>query len=152
MSILSKVSKIQLTSGETKVEMTPKQVEQCKLALKRDLRGPAVQPNKFDVAAPYRVTVNFQDKWTNHGTFSSADVAAAVGTLVSASVFGEKARSGQYDEAKVEAHDEFKNWLADPRNIDVINRVEAGTCLLEPTTLEVVESAASTATEEPLIF
>ena len=153
MSILSKVSKIQLTSGETKVEMTPKQVEQCKLALKRDLRGPAVQPNKFDVAAPYRVTVNFQDKWTNHGTFSSADVAAAVGTLVSASVFGEKARSGQYDEAKVEAHDEFKAWLADPRNVDVINRVEAGTCLLEPTSaVEVVESATGIATEEPLIF
>lgn len=161
MSILKKVSNLTLTTGETKLEMTAKEVEQCKAALKRDLRGPAVQPNKFDRAAPYRVTVNFQDTWTNHGTFSSVDVAAAVGTLVSASVFGEKARSGNYNEAEVEAHDEFKAWLADPRNVDVIARVEAGVCLLDGDVSAVVEELVaeeatggedSAAGEKPFIF
>ena len=131
MSILSKVSNLKTQSDKpARVEMTAEQVIQCKAALKRDLRGPTVQPNKFDISQPYRVTINFDDKWSNHGLFSSADVAAAVGTIVSASVYGDKAIAGTYDESLVEEHAEFAAWLVDPRNASVLARVENGDSLL----------------------
>jgi hypothetical protein len=129
-SILAKLKNLKPATGQSaQTPMTEEQVKQCKAALRRDLRGPAVQVNKFDLAKPYRVTVNWEDKWTNHGVFSSADVAAAVGSLVSASVFGDKALAGYYDEAKVEASKEFTDWLADSRNIDVLSRVNSGVSL-----------------------
>lgn len=145
-SILAKLKNLRTTSGkEAEVPMTEQQIAQCKAALKRDSRGPAVQVNKFDLNTPYRVTVNFDDKWTNHGLFTSADVAAAVGTIVSASVFGDKAIAGLYDEAVVEAHEEFQNWLADSRNADILVRVAQGTCLLD-------NKAAATEEESGNVF
>lgn len=140
MSILSKLAEVRNASEVgTKEPMTDRQISQCKQALKRDMRGPAVQPNKFDANKPYRVTVNFNDKWTNHGLFTSADVAAAVGSLVSVSVFGEKAIAGMYDESVVESHKEFLDWIADSRNAEILGHVEAGTCLLDSVGSEELE-------------
>ncbi len=54
------------------------------------------------------------------GKITSVDVAAAVGTLVATAVFGEKAKAGAYDEKIVDGHQEWKDWLADPRNAKII--------------------------------
>jgi len=120
-SILSKLTGLNKAINTTaKVEMTDHQVLQCKEALKRDNRGPTVNPNRFDYAIPYRVSVNYSNKWYNFGNFASADVAAAVGTIVSVAFFGDKAVAGAYDETLVEGAEEFNDWLADKRNADVI--------------------------------
>lgn len=103
-----------------RVEMSAKQIEQCKAALRRDNRGYNVQPNRFDIANPYRVAINFKNEWSNFGNFKSADVAAAIGSIVSIAYFGDKAVAGEYDEATVEESAEFHTWLADARNADVI--------------------------------
>jgi hypothetical protein len=148
-SILAKLQNMKKSTGSSsKVEMTPEQVQQCKTALKRDLRGPAVQPNKWDINQPYRVTVNFDEKWSNFGQFKSADVAAAVGSLVSASFFGDKALAGTYDEKIVEASEEFVTWLGDSRNAEVLARVNAGTSLLGDRN----QAAPATATLDDSVF
>lgn len=120
-SILSKLAAMPKTAAtDARVEMTPTQFEQCKAALRRDNRGYNVHPNKFDMNNPYRVAINYQNTWSNFGNFKSADVAAAIGSIVSAAYFGEKAKSGDYDAAIVEASEEFHTWLADARNAEVI--------------------------------
>ena len=121
MSILSKLANLNKASNTTsRVEMTNEQVEQCKEALRRDNRGYNVQPNRFDLAQPYRVAINYENKWHNFGNFTSADTAAAIGTIVSAAFFGEKAVAGSFDAAIAEADQEFITWMADARNQDVI--------------------------------
>lgn len=121
MSILSKLNNMKKsTVSEGRVEMTDKQIQQCKDALRRDNRGYNVQPNRFDLNTPYRVAINYQNQWHNFGNFKSADVAAAIGSIVSAAFFGDKAVAGEFDPAIVENSDEFHKWLADSRNADVI--------------------------------
>lgn len=128
MSILKKLSGLtKAVVTESRVEMTDKQVIQCKEALRRDNRGYNVQPNRFDIATPYRVAINYQNEWNNYGNFKSADVAAAVGTIVSVAFFGAKAVAGTYDEAIVENNEEFLAWIADPRNADVIAKANGDT-------------------------
>jgi len=125
MSILNKIANLnKIVETETRQEMTDLQVQQCKEALRRDNRGFNVQPNRFDLNKPYRVAVNYQNKWHNFGNFKSADVAAAIGAIVSAAFFGEKAQVGDFDPAKVEGADEYEEWLKDSRNQDVIARAE----------------------------
>lgn len=122
-SILAKIKASNLNKAintTTRTEMTNSQVEQCKAALRRDNRGYNVQPNRFDIDTPYRVAINYQNDWTNFGNFKSADVAAAIGTIVAVAYFGEKAVTGEYDEAIVDASEEFKAWIADPRNANVL--------------------------------
>lgn len=121
MSILSKLSGLNKAVNTTsRVEMTDKQVEQCKEALRRDNRGYNVQPNRFDINTPYRVAINYQNAWHNFGNFTDANVAAAIGTIVAVAFFGDKAVSGEYDQEIVEKSAEFTDWLADKRNADVI--------------------------------
>lgn len=121
MSILKKLQGMNKSVvTESRTEMTDKQVLQCKEALRRDNRGYNVQPNRFDINTPYRVAINYQNEWNNYGNFKSADVAAAVGSIVSAAFFGEKAVSGEFNEEAVENNEEFLAWIADPRNADVI--------------------------------
>jgi hypothetical protein len=121
MNILKKLSGMSKTIvTEARVEMTPEQFEFCKVALRRDNRGYNVQPNKFDMATPYRVAINYMNGWHNYGNFKSADVAAAIGSIISVAFFGENAKVGEYDEKKVDKNPEFVAWLADPRNADVI--------------------------------
>jgi len=130
MSILKKIATVQKASENTvtKVEMTKLEVAQCKAAIREKNRGFNVHPNIFDRANPYRVAINYENKWHNYGNFSSADVAAAVGTIVSAAFFGEKAKGGGvYDEAVVETHPEFLAWLEDARNADVIAKAQGET-------------------------
>ena len=125
MDILEQLANLPAVTSSTAVgrtEMTPQQIENCKAAIKRDNRGYNVQPNKFDIANPYRVAINYSNKWHNFGDFESADVAAAIGTIVSAAFFGEKAKLGQFDAAKVKKDPNYTVWLADPRNVDLIAR------------------------------
>ena len=87
-SILSKMSKLnKAINTTTRVEMTDLQVKQCKEALTRDNRGYNVQPNRFDLNTPYRVAINYQNNWHNYGNFTSADVAAAIGSIVAVAFF-----------------------------------------------------------------
>ncbi len=142
MSILSKLANINKATPQdasSKREMTAIEMEQCKTALRRDNRGYAVQPNKFDFHHPYRVAINYENKWHNYGNFSNADTAAAIGTIISVAFFGEKAKAGEYDAAIAEADPEFIAWLADSRNADVISKangdsacVHGGGVLVEP--------------------
>ena len=121
MSILDKMANLKkATNTASRVAMTDEQFELCKQAIKNKNRGYNVQPNRFDVATPYRVAINYDKVWHNFGNFSSADVAAAVGSIVSVAFFGEKAVAGEYDPAVVETHEEFTNWMADARNQKVI--------------------------------
>lgn len=115
---IAKMDKSTTTSGKTK--MTPEQIKACKAALIRDNRGYNVQPNQWDLAVPYRVALNYDGEWHNFGNFVSADVAAAVGAIVSAGFFGDKAKAGEFDGTKVESSAEFKTWLADSRNASII--------------------------------
>lgn len=121
MSILNKLSNLKKTTTENaRVAMTDEQVEACKAALRRDNRGYNVQPNRFDLAQPYRVAINYDNQWNNFGNFASADVAAAIGTIVSAAYFGEKAKAGAFNPEVVENNEEYLAWLADERNQVVI--------------------------------
>tara|TARA_R110000851_G_scaffold213839_2_gene366457 strand:+ start:1108 stop:1563 length:456 start_codon:yes stop_codon:yes gene_type:complete len=123
MSILKTLNNLsKVTATAARVQMTDEQVVSCKAAIKRDNRGYNVQPNRFDITAPYRVAINFDNNWHNFGDFASADVAAAVGTIVSAAFFGEKAKLGNFSEDVVEADQTFAAWIADSRNADVISR------------------------------
>ena len=120
-SILAKMSKLnKVDQSKRRTPMTDEQFEQCKTAIMRDNRGYNVQPNRFDIDMPYRVAINFNDKWDNYGNFSSADVAAAVGSIVSSAYFGERAVTGEFDQKIAEAHTEFKDWLEDERNQEVL--------------------------------
>lgn len=121
MSLLSKLANLNKADNTTaKREMTPLEMEQCKEALRRDHRGYNVQPNKFDFNQPYRVAINYENKWYNYGNFTNVNVAAAIGTIVSVAFFGEKAKAGEYDPAIAEADEEFIAWMADTRNAEVI--------------------------------
>lgn len=123
MSILSKMKALPIASNEAaRVPMTKEQIEMCKKQLRKDQRGYNVQPNTFDIATPYRVAINYDNAWGNFGNFKSVDVAAAVGSIVAAAYFGDKAVAGVFDEVKVENDPEFLEWMADERNVDVIAR------------------------------
>lgn len=123
MSILSRMKALPIASNEAaRVPMTKEQIEMCKKQLRKDQRGYNVQPNTFDMATPYRVAINYDNAWGNFGNFKSVDVAAAIGSIVSAAYFGEKAVAGKFDEVKVENDPEFTAWMADERNVDVIAR------------------------------
>ena len=121
MSILSKFAALETASNkEGRTPMSEEQVKSCREAIRRDNRGYNVHPNRFDIAVPYSVSLNYDNTWNNFGSFKSADVAAAVGTIVSAAYFGEKAKRGNYSETVVESSEEFTTWLADQRNADII--------------------------------
>lgn len=113
-----------ITSSVKKVAMTSVEVEQCKDAIREGNRGFNVQPNSYDVAVPFRVAINFNDEWHNYGNFSSIDVAAAVGSIVSSAFFGESGKAGEYNEEVVATHKEFTDWVADTRNSDIIAKAE----------------------------
>jgi len=120
-SILSKLSSLsKATNGSGRVPMTKDQVDSCKAAIRRDNRGYNVHPNTFDIDQPYRVAINYDGNWANFGNFKSADVAAAVGTIVSAAYFGEKAKAGDFQTSAAETDEQFIAWLADERNSLVI--------------------------------
>ncbi len=142
MSILSKLANLnKADNSSTRVEMTDLQVEQCKEALRRDNRGYNVQPNRFDMAQPYRVAINYETKWHNFGNFTDANTAAAIGTIISAAFFGEKAVAGNFEAETAEKDQEFIDWMADARNQEVIAKangdapsVHDGGALTESTT------------------
>jgi len=127
---MSKLNKVDPSKRRT--PMTDEQFEMCKEAIVRDNRGYNVQPNRFDIDMPYRVAINYNDEWNNFGNFTSADVAAAVGSIVSSAYFGERAVAGLYDTETAESHQEFKDWLEDDRNALVIEQA-MGTkpCVME---------------------
>lgn len=122
-SILSKFKNLnKATSENARVPMTDLQVVACKAHIKKKNLGYNVQPNKFDIKQPYRIGINFEGDWVNFGNFTQADVAAAIGTIVSAAYFGVNAVAGNFDEKIVEADPEYIAWIADERNSDVILR------------------------------
>ena len=125
MSILSNLSNLKPVSATpAKEQMTDEQVTAMRKKLREQNRM-NVQPNKFDKATPFRVAAKVKgtQEWKTHGYFTSVDVASAVGTLVSAAQYGDKAMRGEFDESVVENHPEFKAWLADERNADIVAAV-----------------------------
>lgn len=101
--------------------MTEAQEKDLTTRLKADNRL-NVYANKFDVKKPFRVQIRKgKEGYKTYGYFTDVDVAAAVGSIVSAAAFGEKALRGNYDQAKAEAHPEFQAWLVDERNQEVLN-------------------------------
>ena len=132
-SILAKMSKLnKVDPSKRRTPMTDEQFEMCKEAIRRDNRGHNVHPNRFDINIPYRVAINFNDNWDNFGNFSSVDVAAAVGSVVSSAYFGEKAVTGEYDMEIAENHKEFTAWLEDERNQDVLLQADGQKpCVME---------------------
>ena len=125
MSILTKLANLNKATNENaRTEMTPTQMEQCKEALRRDNRGYNVQPNKFDINQPYRVAINYENTWHNFGNFTNVNVAAVIGTIVSAAFFGDKAVAGMFDATIAEADQEFIDWMADARNAEVIAKAD----------------------------
>ena len=123
MSILDKMSNLKRTSATAaRTPMSAQNVLNCKAALKRDNRGYNVHVNTFDIDTPYRVAINYNNEWANFGNFVSADVAAAIGSIVSAGYFGDKAKAGDFDQAIAESDPAFTAWLADERNADILAR------------------------------
>lgn len=130
MSILNKLSGLTAAADHVAVEQKPMTPEQRK-KLAEGLRASNrmnVYPNQFDSNVPYRVQTRKQVgpnkyEYTEYGRFTDVDVAAAVGSLVSASIFGAKALRGNFDQAVAEAHPEFIAWLADERNAAVLAKV-----------------------------
>lgn len=120
LNILSALPKA--TNATGRVPMTPQQVIDTKAEIRRDNRGYNIQVNKFDIAKPYRVAINYNKAWDNYGDYASADVAAAIGTIVSAGYFGAQAKAGLFDASVVEASEDFAKFLADPRNTVIIAR------------------------------
>jgi hypothetical protein len=120
MSILSKLSNLKKAADVApKTAMTDAQVKALATELKEANRV-NVYPNQFDIDKPYRVVVRKGKEYTNHGYFTDADVASAVGSLCGVAAFGDKALAGDFDAEKVEAHEEFQAWMADDRNAEVI--------------------------------
>ena len=151
MSILKTLNNLsKVTATTARVQMTDADVANCKAAIKRDNRGYNVQPNRFDIAVPYRVAINFNNKWHNFGDFASADVAAAVGTIVSAAFFGENAKLGNFNETSVEADSTFAAWIDDSRNADVILRAGDATQSYKATSSE--PQKTSKAVSEDFLF
>lgn len=121
MSILDKLNNLKKASTvPARTPMTEDQVTRLKAKLRSENRV-NVLPNINDVKVPYRVAVNYRNEWSNHGTFTSIDVAAAVGTLVSYAKFGDKAIQGEYDAEVAEKHPEFKAWMENPLNAEIIS-------------------------------
>jgi len=120
MSILDKLNNLKKASTvPARTPMSDAQVVSLKAKLRSENRV-NVLPNSNDVKVPYRVAVNYRNEWSNHGTFTSIDVASAVGTLVSYAKFGDKAIQGEYDAEVAETHPEFITWIANPLNAEVI--------------------------------
>lgn len=123
MSILDTLKNLAVTTAENKrVEMTDFEVEQCKSAIRAKNRGMNVHPNRYDVKTPYRVAINFNKEWENFGNFTDDNVAAAIGTIISAGYFGDKARAGDFVKETAEASPEYQTWINDARNVDIISR------------------------------
>lgn len=107
-----------------KIEMTPKQVEDLSEKLKSTNRM-NVYANKFDVALPYRVQTRrgygTNAVFVQHGYFTDVDVASAVGTICSKALYGDKALAGEFNADHVSSHNEFKAWMSDDRNQEIIS-------------------------------
>jgi len=82
-----------------------------------------VRANKFNVERPFAVSVKKDNKYSNYGAFTSLDVASAIGSIVGRFQFGQNALVGAFDQDVVEAHPEFKAWMADSRNAKIIKQV-----------------------------
>jgi hypothetical protein len=134
MSILNKLAGLQKsTATDEKVGMTEVQVIACKAALRRDNRGFNVFANQYDIKVPYRVSIRgFDSVWASFGNYVSADVAAAVGAIVSSAYYGEKAKVGDFDQELVESSEEFAAFLANPKYAEVISKANGdGTTMLQ---------------------
>ena len=124
LSNLSTANLKKASSVEAKKPMTETQVKQLSAKLKRENRVNCY-PNKFDIKQPIRVVVRDGDEYTTHGYFRDYDVASAIGTLVGIATFGQKALVGDFDPAKAEGHEEYKRWMSDDRNVEVIEAVQS---------------------------
>lgn len=123
MSLLNKLNNVKKAADtETRIPMTEAQIADMKVRLKAQNRL-NVLPNTFDVKTPFRVALNYKNEWTNHGFFTNVDVATAVGSLVSLAYFGDKAIQGEFNQEIAENHPEFKAWLANPLNADVLKKL-----------------------------
>ena len=127
MSIFTKIATLRAAAThESAVAMTKAQVAKVAAQLRSESRL-NVYPNQFNVAVPFKVTTKtgsgMESVFTNYGTFTSVDVASAVGTIVSASIYGDKALRGNFDAVKAEAHPEMIAWLNDDRNQEIISKV-----------------------------
>lgn len=122
MSILDKLNdlkKANIADITTRIPMTEQQIKHLSAKLKADNRV-SVYPNRFDKDHPFQVTVRKNGEFTNYGTFTNIDVAAAVGTIASKANFGDRAIAGKYNQDIVEKHPEFLAWLAHEKSQETI--------------------------------
>lgn len=122
---ITQPKKITIT-GHVSVPMTAAQKVTTKKFIIANQLGLNVQPNEHDIARPYRIALKLDNDtpWANFGQYKSADVAAAISSVVSLAYFGEKAKAGKFDAAKVEASKEYTDFITDVRNEDIIARAE----------------------------
>lgn len=119
-TLLNSLSTMKRASAHVaKIQMTENQIKQLTEKLKTENRM-NVYANRFDVDKPYRVQTRNGKEFIQHGYFTNVDVASAVGTICSKAKFGDKALAGNFDAALVGDHEEFKAWMADERNQEVI--------------------------------
>jgi hypothetical protein len=134
MSLLNKLASLPVQDapkkvtiiGHQSVPMTKEEITATREFIKKNQLGQSVQANQHDRARPYRVSITLKsiDSWENFGQYKSKDAAAAIGTIVSLAYFGERAKAGKFDVSVVETSEEYANFIADPRNTDIIARAE----------------------------
>lgn len=92
--------------------LTDDQVEVIRQRLQAGERH-NVFPNKFDSARPFRVSVQFDGRWHNFGTFGNLEVATCVAAVAAVQFYGKQANTGKFDAAAVQNHPEWISWSTD---------------------------------------
>lgn len=98
------------------------EVEQIRQLLMKGNRQ-NVFPNKFDRNKPFRVSLNYDGRWNNYGTFGNIEVATAVAAVVVIAHFGKAATTGVFNAKLAESHPEWIEWYA--RNQDMVAQASA---------------------------
>jgi len=125
MSIFDKLNTMDaVVATKARTPMSKEQQAKCKEHIRAKRLGYCVHPNQWDIAKPYRIAINYNDEWSNFGDFASADVAAAIGSIVSLGFFGKNGKLGAFDQAVVEADPVYQTWMKDSRNETIIARAE----------------------------
>lgn len=113
------------SSSARQVPMTEEQIKKLGEGLKAKNRM-NVFANRFDINRPFRVQVRVGSTWHQYGNFTEINAAAMIGTICSKGHFGDKAKAGEFDAEKAQAHPEFIAWMADERNAEIISKAMGG--------------------------
>lgn len=78
-----------------------------------------VFPNKFDASKPFRVSVQYDGRWNNFGSFSNIEVATCVAAVASVSYYGKAANTGVFDSIIAQSHPEWVAWALENEQVCV---------------------------------